>query len=348
MGIDVIKPQPLQIGDTIAIIAPSGGLAALAPHRLERGKQFFEHLGFQVRIFPTALSHHGLSSDSAEHRAKDIMDAFEDPSIKAIVTTIGGYTSHETLSHLNFESVQKNPKIFCGYSDITSLHIACFKKAGLIGFYGPAILPQFGEFPTPDEYTVQHFLNAVTGELGQVIPSNSWSDDKTADWLKQEDMAYSRVFQANPGYEWFRSGKARGHILGGCLPVLLNLINTEFWPDIEDYILFLETPEGDDFRKGMNLDDVYQALEQLRDAGLFDGINALVFGRGFGYSPQEHERLKELVLQHTKDYTFPILWNFDIGHTDPMVTIPIGVLVELNSEDNTFRFLEQGVQDSTR
>lgn len=161
-------------------------------------------------------------------------------------------------------------------------------------------------------------------------------------------MAYSRVFQANPGYEWFRSGKARGHILGGCLPVLLNLINTEFWPDIEDYILFLETPEGDDFRKGMNLDDVYQALEQLRDAGLFDGINALVFGRGFGYSPQEHERLKELVLQHTKDYTFPILWNFDIGHTDPMVTIPIGVLVELNSEDNTFRFLEQGVQDSTR
>jgi muramoyltetrapeptide carboxypeptidase len=343
MSTKLLKPQSLEKGDTVAFIAPAGGLAALTTHRLEKGKKFFEELGYKVRIFPTAKKNLGISSDTAENRAKDIMDAFRDKEIKAIVTTIGGNTSHQTLEYLDFGTIKRNPKILCGYSDITSLHLALYSQTGLVGFYGPAVITQFGEHPKPDEFTTTNFFKAVTGGLEGVEPSNQWTDDKTVDWISKDDLKKKRKYEKNEGYEWLKEGKAEGEILGGCLPVILHLAGTKYWPDFRNKILLLETPEGEDFRKGESLANVDSALGDLRNLGVFKQIKGIVFGRGFGYTEEQAKQLKEIILYNTRDCNIPIVYNVNIGHTDPIITIPLGVKVKLDSRKNKFGFLEQAV-----
>lgn len=340
---ELIKPPRLEKGDTIAFIAPASGLAALTLHRLEKGRKFFEELGYKVKIFPTAKKNSGISSDTAENRAKDIMDAFEDKKIKAIITTIGGNTSHQTLEYLDFDTIKKNPKILCGYSDITSLHLALYSQTGLVGFYGPAVITQFGDNPEPDEFTSNHFFKAVTSIIGKVKPSEKWTEDKSMDWMNKDDIKKKRKYKENKGYEWLKGGKAKGKILGGCLPVILHLAGTKYWPDFKDKILLLETPEGEDFRKGESLPKVDSALSDLRNLGLFKQIKGIVFGRGFGYTEEQIKQLKEIILYNTRDYTFPILYNLDIRHTDPIITIPLGVETEIDSSKNKFEILESAV-----
>ena len=339
-----IKQPRLEKGDTIAFLAPASGLAALTLHRLEKGKEFFEKLGYKVKIFPTAKKNAGISSDTAENRAKDIMDAFKDKKIKAIISTIGGNTSHQTWEYLNFEVIKENPKIFCGYSDITSLHLAFYSQTGMVGFYGPAVITQFGENPEPDKFTVEYFFKSVTGTIGEVKPSLKWSDDKeNVNWMDKDSTNEKRKYKGNKGYEWLKNGKAKGEILGGCLPVILHTAGTKYWPDFKGKILLLETPEGEDYTKGEGLDTVDSALGDLRNLGVFAQIKGIVFGRGFGYTEEQIKELKELILNNTRDYNFPILYNVNIGHTDPIITIPLGVQIELDSSNNKFEILESGI-----
>ncbi|MDP4039960.1 MAG: LD-carboxypeptidase [Candidatus Pacearchaeota archaeon] len=339
----LIKPSKLKKGDTIAFIAPASGLAALTLHRLKKGKEFFEELGYKVKIFPTAKKNSGISSDTAEYRAKDIMNAFKDKKIKIIITTIGGNTSHQTLEYLNFETIKKNPKILCGYSDITSLHLALYSQTGLVSFYGPAVITQFGETPKPDEFTTNHFFKAVTNTIGEIKPSKQWSDDKSIDWINKDDLTKKRRYIKNNGYEWLKEGKAKGRIIGGCLPVILHLSGTKYWPDFKNKILLLETPEGEDFRKGESLANVDSALGNLRNLEVFKQIKGIVFGRGFGYTEKQIKQLKKIILYNTRDYSFPILYNVNTGHTDPIITIPLGVETEIDSSKNKFEILESAV-----
>src|SRR3989344_5873748 len=344
----LIKPIRLEKGDTIAFIATASGLANLTLHRLEKGKKVFEELGYKVKILPTAKKNSGISSDTAENRAKDIMAAFKDKEIKSIITTIGGNTSHQTLEYLNFETIKRNPKILCGYSDITSLHLALYSQTGLVGFYGPAIITQFGENPKPDEFTAAHFFKAVTENIEEVKPSKQWTDDMSIDWISKDDLKKKRKYMENEGYEWLKEGKAEGKILGGCLPVILHLAGTKYWPDFKDKILLLETPEGEDFRKGVSLAHVDSALGDLRNLGVFKQVKGIVFGRGFGYTEEQIKKLKEIILYNTRDYSIPILYNVDIGHTDPIVTVPLGVQIELDSSKNKFEIIESGVSISNQ
>jgi muramoyltetrapeptide carboxypeptidase len=333
----IIKPPKLEKGDTIAFIAPASGLSALILHRLEKGKKFFEELDYKVKIFPTAKKNLGISSDTPENRAKDIRDAFKDKKIKAIITTIGGNTSHQTLEYLDFETIKDNPKIFCGYSDTTSLHLALYSQSRLVSFYGPAVITQFGENPKPDEFTVKHFFKAITEIIGEVKPSKRWSDDKSINWINKEDLKKKRKYKENKGYEWLKEGKAKGKILGGCLPVILHLAGTKYWPDFKNKILLLETPEGEDFRRGESLANVDSALGDLRNLGVFKQVKGIVFGRGFGYTKEQVKELKKIILYNTRGYNFPILYNVDTGHTDPMITIPFGVESELDSNKDKFK-----------
>ncbi|GMF64660.1 unnamed protein product [Phytophthora lilii] len=171
------------------------------------------------------------SSAGGETRAQELMQGFQDPDVAAIVCTIGGFTSHEVLEYLNFDIIAAHPKIFCGFSDITTLHLALYAKVHLCSFYGPAAVVQFGEFPEPLPYTMASFMSAVqsTSEpQGEVSPSVECTDDKTANWLNRIDITYREKMRQNPGYKWLRSGSATGPILGGCLPTLLQVRGTEF------------------------------------------------------------------------------------------------------------------------
>lgn len=365
------RPAALQAGDTIAFVAPASGLAAIVPHRLQRAQEELESCGFKVRIYPSVSrspkhnqqvllesdSAVGVDSEScdesmgfyssadAQTRAEELMHAFKDADVKAIVCTIGGLTSHEMLEYLDFDVIRENPKVFSGFSDITTLHLAMYAKARLCTFYGPSALCQFGEFPKPHAYTMEYFWKAVlsTDPIGKILPSLEWTDDKTANWITKADIEYEDAMKRNEGYIWLREGNAAGRILGGCLPVLLNVRGTEYMPDLSGAILLLETPEGHEFDRGMSLDDVNMVLGCLRVDGTLKKISGLVIGRAFAYTDTQVAELQRLVKYHTRDTNFPILYGVDCGHTNPIVTIPLGCHVALDSALNVFSILESGV-----
>jgi len=337
---DLIKPKKLKKGDTIAIISPSAGLAAIFPHRLDNAIKFLKSRGFKIKEFPTTRKIKGWESAPAKERANDIMDAFLDKKVKAIICSIGGYNSNKTLKYLDFKKIRENPKVFCGFSDTSVLHYAIYKKAGLITFYGPSMMNQFGEYPVPLEYTINHFKKAVIDKnsIGKIKPSKEWTDE-LLDWGQKKDLERPRKMRKNKSYEWLKKGKASGKIIGGCLSSILHLIGTEYWPDHKNKILFIEIPEGQEFGKGEPLPDVDAFLSDLDNAKIFSQIKGLIIGRPFQYSNEDFEKFKKIILDNTKDYDFPILFGADIGHTDPQITIPLGAEVKINSEKNNFEIL---------
>ncbi|OGZ71287.1 MAG: hypothetical protein A2904_02170 [Candidatus Staskawiczbacteria bacterium RIFCSPLOWO2_01_FULL_33_9] len=267
------------------------------------------------------------------------MNAFTNEEIKAIICSIGGNTINKTLKYLDFEKIKENPKIFIGYSDISVLHYALNKKSSLSTFYGPCAMTQFGEYPMPLEYTLKYFNKAIVeGQIGVVKASERWTDE-ILDWSQKKDLERARELKKNKGFEWLRKGKSEGEIIGGCLPSICNILGTEYWPDHNNKILFIEIPEAQQFDKGEPLAEVDALLCNLEIAGIFKQIRGLIIGRPFRYNEEEIKKFKEIILDNTKEYTFPILYGVDIGHTDPQLTIPLEAKVKLDSEENLFEFI---------
>ncbi len=335
---DIIKPKKIEKGSTIGIIAPSSCLSAIFPHRIHNAIKALKKIGFGVKEFGTIRKVKDWSAGTPEERANDINSAFFDGSVDLILTTIGGNTANQTLEYLNFKKIKKHPKIFCGYSDISIIHYALMKKSNLMGFYGPCAMTQFGEFPKPLDYTIDYFLKAVLKgkKIGRVVPSDRWTDE-ILDWAKKDDLKRARKLKNNPGFSWLKNGKAKAQIIGGCLSSIIHLIGTPYWPDHKNKILFIEIPEGQDFSKGEPLPNVDSYLTELRIAGIFEKIKGLIVGRPFRYNQNEVEKFKEIILENTKGYDFPICYGVDIGHTDPIITVPLGAEVELDSEEDVFR-----------
>lgn len=344
---NLTKPKLLKKGDAIGIISPSAPLAGLVPHRVERGVENLKKMGFIVKLGANALKIDGYNAGSAEERAKDINDFFADKDIKAIFTFIGGNHSNQLLKHLNFSLIKNNPKILLGYSDTTVLHFALNKKADLVSFYGPAVLTQFGEYPEIFSYTIDSFEKnlMIAKPTGKIIPSLEWTDE-VLDWFKKEDLGNARKMKKNSGWQWLKYGKADGRIMGGCITSMMHLRGTEYFPNFDDSIFFWEISESEsDFTKGEKPENIDAYLTDLELSGLFKQIKGMIVGRPFGYTFQQTELLKEIISIRTKDYDFPILFGVDIGHTDPMLTIPLGIRIRLNSKENLFYFLESGVEE---
>jgi muramoyltetrapeptide carboxypeptidase len=332
-----IKPNTIKKGDVIAIISPSSPMAGLTPHRLENAKKFLESEGFKVKEFASTRVIRDWSAGTPEERAKDIMDAFLDPEVKAIICAIGGSTANQTLKYLDFEKIKNNPKIFCGYSDITTFTYAFHTKSNLMSFYGPSALVQLGEFPKPLAYTWDYFKKAtMTNEVIDVKASKEWTDE-TINWFTKEDLTRPRKMKPNKGFIWLHEGFSEGEIIGGCLIPILNLAGTEYWPDYRDKILFLEIPEGSKFDIPTPVSEVDFRLTHLEMLGVFDEIKGLIFGRPYAYNDEDFFKLKEVVAAHTKGRGFPVLYNVDIGHTDPQITVPVGATVKLDSKNNLFQ-----------
>lgn len=339
-----IKPRRLRRGDTIAILAPSGGAARLFPHRLERGAAALESLGFQCKIYPTCSKFLEGKAGTPEERAADINAAFADSSVHAIIAVIGGVCSNEIVELLDYETIRANPKIFCGYSDATVVHNALTKRANLVSFYGPCLMTQFGEYPEPLAYTVESFLKATmhSDDYGRVESSPVWTDE-ILDWNEKLDLSRPRVLKPNSGAIWLREGKASGLTSGGCLHTVHQLQGTPIKCEMRNRILLLEVSEGQSFNDGYPLSYVESQLVDLRLAGVFNEISGLLIGRPPFYSAERVNLLFEVVKRVTASYSFPILAGLDFGHTDPMVTIPLNVLCTINSETNVWSIDESGV-----
>ncbi len=341
----LIKPPKLEIGDTIGLISPSAPLAGLVPHRAHKAIKTLESIGFKVKVGKNALKVAGYTAGYAKERAEDINSFFKDKEVKAIICFMGGNHSNQLLQYIDFDLVKKNPKIFVGYSDATVLHFAFYTQSNLVTFYGPAALTQFAENPRILKYTEEYFKKAVMDNklVGKITPSSYWTDE-ILDWFEKADLKRPRKMRKNKGWKWLKKGKAEGPILGGCITSMMHLRGTKYWPDFKGSIFFWEIPESDcDFTKGEKIENVDSYLTDLELSGVFKNIKAMIVGRFFGYSEKERKQLVEIIKRRTAKYRFPVLMNVDIGHTDPIITVPLGMKCRIDSYQNLFEIKESGV-----
>ncbi|CAM4051730.1 S66 family peptidase [Mesobacillus thioparans] len=316
-------------GDEIRVIAPATSMVILKGAQLDLAVERLTQLGFKVTFGKNADAHDEFFSSSIEERIEDLHEAFADGNVKGILTVIGGYNSNQLLKYIDFDLIAANPKIFCGYSDITALQLAIYKKTGLVTYSGP----HFSTFGVKHglEYTLNSFLDAVTNDAPyEISPSETWSDD--AWYLEQEN----RTFHENDGFMVIQEGEARGRLIGGNLGTMNLLQGTEFMPSLKDSILFIEDDEESHSR---SFDRNLQSLLHLPDAG---SIKALLIGRFQKNSNVTEEALRKIILSKEELRNIPIIANVNFGHVQPFATLPIGSFVTIKAaSDETELFIEQ-------
>lgn len=335
-----VIPAKLRKGDTVGFISPSAGSAPFAIHRIEKAADTFKKMGYKVKFSQNALKNNGYISAPAKDRASDMHQMFKDTEVKMIIATIGGNHSNQLLKYLDFDLIAKNPKIFMGYSDIAVLHYAIQTQCNLATYYGPCAMTQFGEYPNILDYTLKYFNHEISDSEHKnsylISPSEYWTEE-VLNWFEKEDMKRPRKLEKNSGYQWLAEGKERGEISGGCVPSINHLAGTKYWPDPKDKIYFIDIPEGDSLNKGISISELDSFLADLDNIGLFGSIKGLIVGRPYHYSFEKVTELKNVILKYAGKKNYPILYNVNIGHTDPIITVRYGAMAELNSSKNFFR-----------
>lgn len=316
----MLKPKKLAAGATIGIVAPAS--PAERPSELPRAQQFFEEMGFRVVIAPHVDLRKGFVAASETERAEDINAMFADPDIDAVCCARGGYGSAQIIRHLDFDLIRRNPKIFTGFSDITSLHLAINRLAGLGTFHGPGIA-RFNAEELSD-YTKTQFFKALTSTdpLGDI----PLSDAKK--WLHT-----------------IADGVAEGELIGGNLTLLCASLGTPFQPDTRGKVLFLEDVDTEPWMMDHN-------MSHLRNAGILDGVVAVVIGECQNCVPYDYKpgflsdtSVEEVFEYYLKPLGIPVLYGLPLGHTNDLATLPLGVQVRLDATKKRFTVLESGVTD---
>jgi muramoyltetrapeptide carboxypeptidase len=316
-------------GDEIRVIAPSTSMIILKEAQIDLAVERLTNLGFKVTFGKNADAHDEFFSSSVSERIEDLHSAFADPNVKGILTAIGGYNANQLLKYIDYSLISSNPKVFCGYSDITALQLAIYQKTGLVTYSGP----HFSSFGVKHgfEYTLEAFLEAVTNDAPyEISPSATWSDD--AWYIDQEN----RTFHEQNGYNIIQEGEAEGKLIGGNLCTMNLLQGTEFMPSLKDSILFIEDDEESHSR---SFDRDLQSLLHLPDAG---SIRALLIGRFQENSNITDEALKKIIMSKEELKNIPIIANVNFGHVQPFATLPIGAAVTVKALDGkTEIFIEQ-------
>jgi muramoyltetrapeptide carboxypeptidase len=335
------KPRRVQPGDTVAVVSPSFGAVGRWPHRVARATAYLESLGLELRVMPNAARTDGWASAPPGDRVADLHAAFADDDVAVVLCGIGGNHSNQLLPVLDFDLIRAHPKVFQGYSDITVLHWALARHAGLGTFYGPALVPELGDFPQVLEHTDRYLRAAWFGHAPIVYePSATWTDE-LLDWDTKTDLTRRRELRASEGWVTIRQGMARGPLFGGCLETICwHLKGSDAWTAPDGAIFLLEMSEA-----APPPADAEAYLTDLEQLGLFDTIAALVIGRPYGYTSEDRERLWEVVARRTEAAGVPVLVDVEAGHTDPMVTLPFGVPAEIDAGRKTLRLLEAPTVD---
>lgn len=343
----MIKPKRLQKGDKIAIVSLSwGGLGdASLIHKYNIAKERLERdFGLEVTSMPHALKGSEFVYSNPQLRAKDLMDAFMDPSIKGIFCAIGGDDSIRLLPYIDYEIIRNNPKIFMGYSDTTVTHFM-MNKAGVVSFYGPSVMAEFGEYVQMFDYTESSVKNILFEDSkGYEIPScDYWSDDHVA-WSEENVNIKKKTRPEEHHYEVLSgSGVITGQLLGGCIDVFPMIVGTRIWPghdEWKDKILLVETSED---KPSPDLITYY--LRNLGAQGILNIIKGIVVGKP--QDEQFYEEYKEVyrtVLNEFDCQSLPVIYNVNIGHAIPIGTLPLGIEYEIDLDRKTIRLLESATK----
>jgi muramoyltetrapeptide carboxypeptidase len=326
-----IIPPRIQAGQNIGIVALSTPATKLKIEYRQRAYQKIkELLGVNIIEAPNIDMEMGHTAGSIKERVKSLHTFFKRKDIHAIMSFWGGFNTHQVLEYLDYELIKNNPKILIGYSDTTTLLSAITHKTGLITFNGPAVIT-FAKPSIPNE-TINSFLSLLVSGLKQYMypVSEQYSDNQ---WWMEDKMNFVK----NSGLKTFYPGKAQGEIVGGNMGTLLLLAGTSYWPNMKNKILFLEDDEAE------NSKTLDRYFTQFRQMGVFDKISGLVVGRFAScVGLNENDSLHMILKDALKGYKIPVITEFDMGHTDPIHTIPIGAKAEIDAKKLEVKIL-QGV-----
>ena len=290
---------------------------------------------------PNAARNEGWVSAPPQARVDDLHHAFSDDDVAVVLAGIGGNHSNQLLRLLDYDLIRAHPKVFQGFSDITVLHWALAKLSGLSTFYGPALVSELGEFPDVLSHTDRYLRSAWFG--GEPIiyePSETWTDE-LLDWNTKADLTRPRELRKSDGWRTVREGAASGPLFGGCLEsICWHVKGSPGWLDLAGAIVFLETSE--EAPSPAHVDGYLTDLEQL---GVFEDAAALIFARPYGYTDEDARALWDVVARRTEAAGLPVLANVEAGHTDPMITLPLGVPAELDATHKRLRLLEPPTTD---
>ncbi|OYD08151.1 S66 family peptidase [Paludifilum halophilum] len=336
---NTLFPPALKPGDTLALFSPSSPGPQKFPRQYELGKQTLKNLGYSLVEGVTCTTMDNYRSAPPHQRANEIHAFFENPQIQGIICTIGGYNSLEMLPYLDFNHIRKYPKFICGFSDTSVLLNVLYYRSRLITFHGPAVIPSFGEYPHPFEFTVSSFRQIA--EQTVALPYSfsypeKWTDEYI-EWTSYEWGTRPRKQFVNDGPVWLNVTEVAvsGVLVGGNTNSLINILDTEYWEIPDGAILFIE--------------DTYISLEQwammiwsLKLRGVFKHIHALLIGKIEGMSLNKVKDMKTIiqeVLKH-ENRDIPVVAQLDFGHTAPIMTLPIGSIVRVDPVRKDIQLLQ--------
>lgn len=317
-----IKPQKLRAGDTVGICSPSGTIA----HKrelFEQAKAGFEKAtGLNVLVADNAFAKHHYSAGTPEERLHDFHSLIKHPEVKAVLFSAGGDTAIDLVEHIDYDAVTANPKIISGISDATTLLSPITAKTGLITFLGL----EFLDFAEHDmAYTVESIQRAwFDGNIGTIQPNPNWAE------LRETRSTYHT-------WQTIRGGSAEGRLIGGNSCSFIQLLGTPYELSLDPAILFLETYK-------LPKKQIHKALMQLKVRGVFDRIQGLIIGYCLESETPEvvgnDQPLNELVLEITKEYSFPIMHIGEIGHYVENTLQPFGALARMNADTKEITITE--------
>lgn len=299
------KPKPLQKNDTIGLI---GASSATPKEKLDSAIKSIEKLGFQVVVGESCYSMHGYLSGTDDIRANDVNKMFADSSIDGIFCVRGGYGATRILDKLDYESIQNNPKVFAGYSDVTAFHIAFNQICNFVTFHAPMASTELNK--TIDMHTRSSFIHAIT------------SPD------------YSGEVQNPPGLKMksLVEGSATGQLIGGNLSLVCATLGTPYEIDTKNKILFLEDVDEYTYR-------IDRMLTQLKLAGKLDDAAGIILGGWTNCgadNPEKSLTLEQVFNEILVPTGKPIITDVVCGHCLPTITLPLGAMVTMNTNNSNF------------
>ena len=299
MELSKLLPKKLKRGDTIGVVAPSSPIISDNIEELNKAKEIVERSGFKVKYSKNIFSNTNGYSSTAKEKAEDINEMFADEKVKMIWCAKGGNNSNSTFSYLNYELIKKNPKIICGYSDITSITNMITEKTGLITFSGT----NFKTIATDEtDFSYKQALNRFVNGSLQFGPENE-------------------------KYITIQEGKTIGELIGGNLTLTRGMVAGKYSLDFTDKILFLE-------ELGFETDPATASnwIYYMKQNGVFNKIKGLWIGN---YEHESGITLEKIIMDVLEDeYKFPIIKSNNFGHIERKTVIPIGTKAEINTNEN--------------
>lgn len=306
--------KKLNYGDTIGVVGVSNSLYydEYTTEHFYKAEKFLQDKGFKIKRGKYVLEDYYGSAGTREQKAEDMMNMFKDDEVKAIICLKGGQTCNTFIDLLDYEIIKQNPKIITGYSDITVLLETIYNKTGLVTFHGESFV-HFSEDDAEEKY--KEFENAfINRKIGKINTGN-------------------KVV--------IKDGKAEGKIMGTNLGCMMNLLGTEYLPDMQDKILLIES-----YITSPN--ECQRRFAHLKQYGMFDKVKGIVIG--YNYDLQKngntYPQMEDILLEYTKGYDFPIIKCNEFGHKIVNSVIPIGVQGKIDTNsDNVFEITEDFLLD---